>query len=131
MYSISLPNAEGFRSINISLSLDSLARSDAKYAELDVSVDTDVINLVPPTSSTTRSDEPINCFCFYAGGSSALSLLEDIVTELLICTDIVFLFDIGTYGALRLIICKMITRYDDLQITAYKERYYHTDAVFV
>ena len=43
-----------------------------KYAEFDVNVDTDVINLVPPTSTVIRSDAPNERFCLLADGSSLL-----------------------------------------------------------
>ena len=66
------------------LSTSNRTKSDAKYAEFDVNVDTDVINLVPPTSTVIRSDAPNDLFCLLAGGSSLL------VDMIIIRVDIMF-----------------------------------------
>ena len=83
IYSISVLNAEGFRSRNISLSPDSLQlpdKSDAKYSELDVSVDFAVVNLVPPTFIVMGPDDASDeRFCILAGGSPLL--VEDMITR--------------------------------------------------
>jgi len=61
------------------LSPDSLQfpdKSDAKYSELDINVDTEVINFVPPTFNVMGPDVFNDSFCILAGGAS---LLVDII----------------------------------------------------
>lgn len=63
-----------------SLPADSIQLSEskeAKYVEFEVSVEAAATNLVPPTSSTIRSDAPNERLCLLAVGSSPL-LEEDI-----------------------------------------------------